>query len=253
VTAYPPPKSACRLPSGPVWGTVVGDKSPTRLVVGSNAAKRKPQSRVAKIKRKKGAVSSLSTEPTGTRRILISGVPAAGKSHFRKWVMRELQWSTMQADANPTLTAELGRINLLLGAGSLREATEACRKMIASFLAEGQDGMIEYEFPPACLPTVKLLRDAGFALWWFDADWDVARTAHLAAHADRADRAAAEFDLLRNRVIAAWDQIRGEFEPNILTTLATDGTRMPPVEIARRMGIVPADEIEGAYEGEMPE
>jgi hypothetical protein len=209
--------------------------------------------RVAGTIRKKGAMSSISVEPTGTRRILISGVPAAGKSHFRKWVMRELQWSTMQVDGNPSLTADLERINQLLGANRLAAATEGCHKMTASFLPAGQNGIIEYEFPPLCLPTIKLLHDAGFLMWWFDADWDVARQAHLAAHADRAAQAGEEFDRQRSRVLAAWDQIRPVFEPNILTTLATDGTRLPAIEIARRMEILPPEEKEDPYEAELPE
>jgi hypothetical protein len=198
-------------------------------------------------------MSSISIEPSGTRRILISGVPGAGKSHFRKWVMRELQWSTMQVDGNPSLTADLERISQLLAANRLGAATEACQKMTASFLPAGQNGIIEYEFPPAYLPTVRLLHDAGFSLWWFDADWDIARNAHLAAHADRAAQAGEEFDRQRGRVLAAWDQIRSVFEPNILTTLAADGTRLPAVEIARRMGVVPPEEKEQAYEAELPE
>jgi len=198
-------------------------------------------------------MSSISVEPTGTRRILISGVPGAGKSHFRKWVMRELQWSTMQVDGNPSLAAELEQINHLLGANRPGAAAEACQKMTASFLPAGQNGIIEYEFPPACLPTVKLLRDAGFLLWWFEADWDVARRARLAAHADRAPQAGEEFDRQRGRVLGAWDQIRPVFEPNILMTLAADGTRLPAVEIARRMGIVPPEAEDEAYEAELPE
>src|SRR5262245_12327967 len=212
-----------------------------------------PERRVASTNRKKGAMSSISVEPTGTRRILISGVPGAGKSHFRKWVMRELQWSTMQVDGNPSLAAELERISQLLGASRSGAAIEACQKMTASFLPAGQNGIIEYEFPPASLPTVKLLHDAGFSLWWFDADWDVARQAHLVAHGDRAAQAGEEFDRQRGRVLAAWDHIRPMFEPNILTTLAADGTRLPAVEIARRMAIVPPEAKDEAYEAELPE
>src|SRR5262249_48032373 len=98
-----------------------------------------------------------------------------------------------------------------------------------------------------------MLRDAGFLLWWVEADWGVSRRGPLAPHGDRAPQAGEELDRQRGRVLGAWDQIRPVFEPNILMTLAADGTRLPAVEIARRMGIVPPEAEDEAYEAELPE
>src|ERR1700680_5001103 len=102
---------------------------------------------------------------------LISGIPASGKSTFCRWL--EKQKGFLHVDVEkPGVLVQYGLTtawDTLFGAGtsaaSFVQALEKFKRPV----------VIDWGFPPECLSTVRTLFEAGVMLWWFAADWAVAR------------------------------------------------------------------------------
>ena len=176
----------------------------------------------------------MTTKAVKERRILIAGVPAAGKSHFCNWLCLNCGFDRIDVDSNADAAEGLYQ----LGAEVRSRAPEnRLLQSVEDFVARLTTWprlVLDWSFPPDFLSVVTLFGDAGFELWWFNADWNAARAKYGTVHGDSRIPL---FDRQRDRVLPAWNEIRPAFEPNILTTLNSDGSRMQPDEIARRMNV----------------
>ena len=102
---------------------------------------------------------------------LISGIPASGKSTFCRWLEENKGFLHLNVEEDGVLerhglaTAWEALFDKGATAAPFVEALERFKRPVA----------IDWGFPPECLDIVRKLFDAGVMLWWFAADWAVAR------------------------------------------------------------------------------
>jgi len=102
-------------------------------------------------------------------RLLVTGVPCAGKTTFARWLASEHAFTAFLADHDQNWTVDL-----------------------VAAVNDGKDVILDYGIPAGSIPTVRqwLIQDLGFQAWWFDADPEaslevfVARQDHPATRAD---------------------------------------------------------------------
>lgn len=158
--------------------------------------------------------------------IIVLGTPAAGKSNFGSWLEREHGYLHLAVEKD-------GRLKSL----GLQDTWNACftSRGIESFLNSlgrlGRPVLLNWGFPPEHLDVVKSFKAAGLSIWWFDADYAVARVAFLT----RGDVPAKCFDIQMDKIKRIYIEIKATFAPNIILTLLANGSRLAPEVIHERM------------------
>jgi hypothetical protein len=154
---------------------------------------------------------------------LVSGIPASGKSTFCRWL--EEKKGLLHLDVEkPGVLDRYGLATpwrALFGAGtcatSFLEALEKFKCPVA----------IDWGFPPECLDTVRKLFDGGVMLWWFAADWAVARRKFK----ERGYPLVQDFDIQIRKIEAALPDINALFRSHVLYALPSTGILTPPEQI----------------------
>jgi len=107
--------------------------------------------------------------------VLLSGVPGTGKSTFGRWAERE--HGVVHIDVEQGGFDRFGLIS------AWRAICLLPPPDVMSFVRElqrlGQPVLVDWGFPPAVLPLVRALHDAGLRAWWFDGDRAAARNAFI--------------------------------------------------------------------------
>jgi hypothetical protein len=161
-----------------------------------------------------------------TDTIFVAGIPAAGKSSFGRWM--EAQHRYINADLEvpeciPALRirAEWDRLMTAQDAGPL----------LSELRGRRQRTLLNWGFPPGCLPAVEALQRAGVELWWFDADEAAARS----AYATCGKGTLVDFDNQLSQIHASWPKIERVFGTNSIKVLNADGSRLGCDQIWRQM------------------
>lgn len=157
--------------------------------------------------------------------ILISGVPASGKTTFGNWLHQNRGFLHLDmedwdgTDIHYTWEKHY-RTNM---SGFLKAIVPPSKRVVFT-----------WGFPIQCFPIVACLRDAGVTAWWFDADYAAARRDWLDRQQGRGENIVdMQLDALKK---ADW-QIRSFYGKNILRTLGRKGRRLTPQQIAVRLRI----------------
>lgn len=158
--------------------------------------------------------------------LLISGIPASGKSHFGRWLEKEKLFIHIDAEKD----GKIKKLGLEQSWGycfSHRNATPFLKAV------QGLNNPVVFNwgFPVSCLPVINILKRAGFKIWWFDADYDVARAEFI----KRGDVPVQRFDIQVPAITQNWAAIETVFSRNIIRTLEADGTRLNPEDIYKRI------------------
>ena len=141
--------------------------------------------------------------------LLISGIPASGKTTFCKWLDRH------------GLAAEwLALFGAGTSAASFVQALKFNRPVV-----------IDWGFPPECLDTVRKLFEAGVMLWWFAADWAVARRKFQLRRYPHVQ----DFDIQIRKIEAALPEINALFGSHVEYALPSTGIYTPPDKIWESM------------------
>ena len=69
----------------------------------------------------------------------------------------------------------LDRHRLATAWATLFDASTSAAPFVQALETFKRPVVIDWGFPPECLDTVRKLSEAGVMLWWFAADWAVAR------------------------------------------------------------------------------
>ncbi len=156
--------------------------------------------------------------------LLISGIPASGKSTFCKWLEEEKGFLHLDVE-------EPGALDWY-GLATAWNALFVPGASAASFLG-ALDGFhrpvaIDWGFPPENLSAVRNLFDGGVMLWWFAADWAVARRkfAERGNHKGSTDA----FDIQIQKIEAALPEIDALFGFHRVYALPSTGIYPPPEE-----------------------
>jgi len=158
--------------------------------------------------------------------LLISGVPASGKSYFCEWLERAESFLHFDVEKD-------GRLEQ----GGLKPLWDRCFTMgspdplVKALRALGSPVVLNWGFPPEWLSVVAALKRDGVNIWWFDADHAAARRAFI----KRGDVPLECFDRQMPKIERAWPSIKALFEPNIVTTLSPDDKRPSPEEVFRQI------------------
>ena len=155
--------------------------------------------------------------------LLISGIPASGKSTFCRWLEEKKGFLHLDVEKPNVLERyQLATAWLVLfsPAGSPEPFIEALDKF-------KRPVVIDWGFPPEHLNTVCKLFEAGVMLWWFAADWTVARR----KFEQRGYPFVQDFDIQIRKIKATLPEINALFGSHLEYALPSTGIYIPPDKI----------------------
>ncbi len=172
--------------------------------------------------------------------LIISGVPASGKSSYGTW-LADRGWTFVDHDwvFNGRRRAPLQPMEQ-----TWRNLVMSQPPRVADFVevvARAQeDVVLEYGFPYAWFPAVRQLKAAGAQHWWFEADHQTARAAFIIRNEERSRLGQHDlivpigaFEIYVGEIAAHRDEIKTVFDPKIIETLKVGGQRIPLEEVDR--------------------
>jgi hypothetical protein len=158
---------------------------------------------------------------------LISGIPASGKSTFCRWLEEKKGFLHLDVE-KPGVLDQHG---LATAWNALFDASATAAPFIEALDKFKRPVVIDWGFPPECLDTVRKLFEAGVMLWWFAADWTVARRKFK-----EPDTLPMElFDIQIENIDAVLPEINTLFRSHKEYTLPSTGIYTPPKKIWESM------------------
>jgi hypothetical protein len=169
----------------------------------------------------------MSEAPTEPALILLSGIPATGKSTFGRWLASDRGFAHVDVE-----NGGLGPVGLASAWGAVCQLPPPdVRPFITAVRALRRPVALDWGFPPACLPIVRALHDQGLTAWWFDGDRQAARAAFVR-------RATVPVDALDRQMgfIEADQALLDEFyAQRVVQAIGPDGSFTPPDRIFAAM------------------
>ena len=161
------------------------------------------------------------------RIILVSGIPASGKSSFCRWLEAVKGFFHLDVENSQTDFQKL----------SLAQSFSRCvtigttETFLRDLEAVGKPAVVDWGFPPECLPIVRKLKASGVEVWWFDADAKAAREAFI----KRGGISLVAFDRQTTKIQHILTDILSVFNPNVICALGRDGKYLSPEDIYSRV------------------
>jgi hypothetical protein len=159
---------------------------------------------------------------TDLRLILLSGIPATGKTFFGRWLAREHDFIHVEIEDKSVREA--------LGIERGWDALKDYRKpgpLITTIKHLGPRVVFDWGFSPAWLFVVSRFGQRGAELWWFDGDRARAREEFRMRKPGALDA----FDRQLSRITRSWTGIDAVFGRRQIEVLSPSGERMPPESI----------------------
>jgi hypothetical protein len=161
--------------------------------------------------------------------LLISGIPASGKSTFCKWLEEKKGFLHLDVEEDGVLD----RHGLAIAWDVLFDARASVTPFIEALDKFKRPVIIDWGFPPEHLNIVRKLFDGGVMLWWFAADWAVARRKFVERGTDKGPIEV--FDTQIRKIEAALPQINALFRSHVEYALPSTGIYTPPDRIWESM------------------
>jgi hypothetical protein len=159
---------------------------------------------------------------------LISGIPASGKTTFCKWLAEEKGFLHLGVEK----PGVLDRYGLATAWATLFDASATAAPFIEALDKFKRPVVIDWGFPPEHLDTVRELFEAGVMLWWFAADWTVARHKFI----QRGGKGPVEvFDIQIRKIEAALPEINALFRSHKEYALPSTGIYPSPDKLWKSM------------------
>jgi hypothetical protein len=159
--------------------------------------------------------------------LLISGIPASGKSTFCRWLEEKKGFLHLDVEKPEVLD----RYGLVTAWDTLFGASASAAAFIQALEKFKRPAVIDWGFPPDHLDAVRKLSEAGVMLWWFAADWAVARR----KFEQRRYPHVQDFDIQIRKIEAALPEINSLFRSHVEYTLPSTGIYTPPDQIWESM------------------
>jgi hypothetical protein len=154
---------------------------------------------------------------------LISGIPASGKSTFSRWLEEKKGFVHLDVEK----PGVLDRYGLATAWNGLFDASATAAPFIDALDKFKRPVVIDWGFPPEHLDAVRKLFDGGVMLWWFAADWAVARRKFQLRRYPHVQ----DFDIQIRKIEAALPDIKALFRSHVEYTLPSTGIYPPPETI----------------------
>ena len=152
--------------------------------------------------------------------LLISGIPASGKSTFCRWLGEKKGFLHLDVEK----PGVLDRYGLATAWATLFDASTSAAPFVQTLDGFKRPVVIDWGFPPECLNTVRKLSEGGVMLWWFAADWAVARRKFK----ERGTIPMGLFDIQIRKIEAALPEINALFGTHVEYALPSTGIYTPP-------------------------
>jgi hypothetical protein len=161
--------------------------------------------------------------------LLVSGIPASGKSTFCRWLEDKKGFLHLDVEEPGVLE----RNDLATAWNTLFAVGASATPFLAELDRFKRPVVIDWGFPPEHLDAVRKLYDGEVMLWWFAADWAVARR----KFAERGNRKGPieAFDIQVRKIRDALPDINALFGSHVEYTLPSTGIYTPPDKIWESM------------------
>jgi hypothetical protein len=154
---------------------------------------------------------------------LISGIPASGKSTFCRWLEEKKGFLHVDVE-KPGM---LDRYGLATAWNATFGASASAAPFVQALDKFNRPVVIDWGFPPEHLDAIRKLLDGGVMLWWFAADWAVARRKFK----ERGTISMGHFDNQITKIEAALPEINALFRSHVEYALPSTGIYPPPDKI----------------------
>lgn len=159
-------------------------------------------------------------------RLLIAGVPAAGKTYFGDWLARTHGYLHLDVENDASVIAS-GLANVV---APFRQHGDT-ERLLDALERLDRPVVFNWGFPPEYLHIVEEFEEVGFELWWLDADHARARQKFI----ERGEVPVKYFDIQVAAITDRWNAITELFDPNLVDVLDAAGARLGPEEIWQRI------------------
>ena len=159
--------------------------------------------------------------------LLISGIPASGKTTFCRWLEENKGFLHLDVEK----PGVLDRYGLATAWNALFDANTPAASFVQALDKFKRPVVIDWGFPPEHLNTVRKLFEAGVMLWWFAADWAVARRKFK----ERGTIPLGLFDIQTEKIDAVLPEINTLFRSHKEYTLPSTGIYTAPDKIWESM------------------
>ena len=152
--------------------------------------------------------------------VLLSGIPATGKTSFGKWLEEQKGFLHIDRE-NDIQWKDCYRKAALETA--LQSSGPDC--FIKKAHKIGKPIALDWGFPPCALPIVRELQSSGAVPWWFNGGRKIARSKFV----ERGGGIGLNcFDIQMNAIEQHWHDISDIFNTRIIETLRSDGSYLEP-------------------------
>jgi hypothetical protein len=154
---------------------------------------------------------------------LISGIPASGKSTFCRWLEEKKGFLHLNVEEDGVLEWH----GLAAAWDTIFDASASAAPFIEALEKFKRPVVIDWGFPPEHLDAVRKLFDGGVMLWWFAADWAVARRKFQVRRFPHVQ----DFDIQIRKIEVTLPEINKLFRSHKEYTLLSSGIYPPPDKI----------------------
>lgn len=148
--------------------------------------------------------------------LFVSGIPGCGKSTFGRWLEAEKNFAYVDMEHDGLKTHGFRQ-----SWDRFYDGTDT-KTFIQALQTHPSSIVLDWGFPPSCVPIVQRIKDAGLAMIWLDGD----RLSTRHYFAQRGTVPVSEFDTQFANICKHWSAIEPLFGSNIIKVVHADGTRL---------------------------
>lgn len=158
--------------------------------------------------------------------ILVSGVPATGKSTFGRWLAENRGFVHIDVENG-------GFDRYRLAQAWAQAVGLAPEPLVDGLRSIGQPAVVDWGYPPSCLPIVRALHAAGLKAWWFDGAPAAARHHFI----QRGNVSVQDLDAQIAAIQSSWNLLQAFYGERVVETVRVDGTFRPWDEVSEILGL----------------
>jgi hypothetical protein len=155
--------------------------------------------------------------------LLISGIPGIGKSYFAQWCAEHHGFLHVDLENGGLEAAGLAKA----WSAVAHLPPSSVRPFVSALRALNRPMILDWGYPPAFLPLIQALHEAGVVAWWLDGDHDAARQRFT----KRGTVSIEAFEVQMSAIRACWRELSAFYASRVVTAIKADGTFSDPNEI----------------------